>query len=160
VTFLIFPLLSGEWFMAFDPLLTRLRQLELPNGFRYVCSLYTRCKICSNQHPLPFNIVYWEGRSLRLFLVLNIDCKVLYVIVTNDFTIFDFVGDANQENVVKFLVEGDEDRLKKILARARKTKLHYLLKVLNEAESQKTIYVADQHLYGYLKTLLTLNQII
>jgi hypothetical protein len=104
--------------------------------------------------------VYWDGESFRLFLVLNIDCKVLYVIVTNDFTIFDFIGDANQENVIRFLAEGREGELRKLIERARKTDPGYLFKVLNEAEKQETLHVVDQHLYDHLKTLLTLNQIV
>ena len=139
----------------------------IPKNLRHVCSLYATCKICSAPGWLS-NVMYWEGKSLRLFLMLDTDCETTYMVVVNEaddvLAVVDLTGSGLSEHIekfsVEFLAEGREDRLRKLIERARKTDPRYLLKVLNEAESQKTIYVADQHLYGYLKTLLTLNQII
>ena len=134
----------------------------IPKNLRHVCSLYATCKICSAPGWLS-NIMYWEGKSLRLFLMLDTDCEITYMVVVNDSAVVDLTGSGLSEHIekfsVEFLAEGREDRLRKLIERARKTDPRYLLKVLNEAESQKTIYVADQHLYNHLKTLLALNQI-
>jgi hypothetical protein len=134
----------------------------IPKNLRHVCSLYATCKICSAPGWLS-NVMYWEGKSLRLFLMLDTDCEITYMVVVNDLAVVDLTGSGLSEHIekfsVEFLAEGREDRLRKLIERARKTDPRYLLKVLNEAESQKTIYVADQHLYNHLKTLLALNQI-
>ena len=152
-----------------DPLLAwAMSKIEtIPKNLRYVCSLYIYCKACSAPGSLS-NVMYWEGKSFRLFLMLDIDCEITYMVVVDEsdnvLAVVDMTGSGLSEHVgkfsVKFLAEGREGELRKILERARKTNPGYLLKMLNEAERQKTMYVADQHLYDYLKTLLTLNQIV
>jgi hypothetical protein len=117
---------------------------------------------------LPFNIVYWEGKSLRLFLMLDTDCEITYMVVVNEvddvLAVVDLTGPGLSEHIdkfsVEFLAEGREGRLRELVERARKTDPRYLLKVLNEAENHGTLHVADQHLYNHLKTLLVLNQIV
>jgi hypothetical protein len=82
----------------------------------------------------------------------------------NVLAVVDMTGSGLSEHVgkfsVKFLAEGREGKLRKLIERARKTNPGYLLKMLNEAEKQGTLHVADQHLYDHLKTLLTLNEIV
>ena len=135
----------------------------IPKNLRHVCSLYATCKICSAPGWLS-NVMYWEGKSLRLFLMLDTDCEITYMVVVNDSAVVDLTGSGLSEHIekfsVEFLAEGREDRLRKLIERARKTDPRYLLRVLNEAESHETIYVADQHLYNHLKTLLALNQVV
>jgi hypothetical protein len=116
--------------------------------------------------------MYWEGTSFRLFLMLDIDCEITYMVVVgksdnvsdNVLAVVDMTGSGLSERVdefsVKFLAEGREGELRKLIERARKTDPGYLFKVLNEAEKQETLHVVDQHLYDHLKTLLTLNQIV
>jgi hypothetical protein len=134
----------------------------IPKNLRHVCSLYIYCKACSAPGSLS-NVMYWEGKSLRLFLMLDIDCEITYMVVVgksdNVLAVVDMTGSGLSELSVKFLAEGREGELRKLIERARKTNPRYLLKMLNEAERQKTMYVADQHLYDHLKTLLALNQI-
>ena len=139
----------------------------IPKDLRHVCSMYIYCKACSAPSLLS-NIMYWEGRSLRLFLMLDTDCETTYMVVVNEaddvLAVVDLTGSGLSEHIdkfsVEFLAEGREGRLRKLVERARKTDPRYLLRVLNEAESHETIYVADQHLYNHLKTLLALNQVV
>ena len=139
----------------------------IPKYLRHVCSLYIYCKACSAPSLLT-NVMYWEGKSLRLFLMLDIDCEITYMVVVNEvdnvLAVVDMTGSGLSEHIdkfsVEFLAEGREGKLRKLIGRARKTDPHYLLKVLKEAENQKTMYVADQHLYDHLKALLTLSQIV
>ena len=139
----------------------------IPKNLRHVCSLYIYCKICSAPGLLS-NVMYWEGKSFRLFLMLDIDCEITYMVVVgksdNVLAMADMTGSGLSEHIdkfsVEFLAEDREGKLRKLVERARKTDPGYLLKVLNEAEKQGTLHVEDQHLYNYLKTLLALNQII
>jgi hypothetical protein len=138
----------------------------IPKNLKHVCSLYIYCKACSAPALLS-NVMYWEGKSLRLFLMLDTDCETTYMVVVNEvddvLAVVDLTGSGLREHIdkfsVEFLAEGREGRLRKLVERARKTDPRYLLKVLNEAENHGTLHVADQHLYGHLKTLLALNQI-
>jgi hypothetical protein len=139
----------------------------IPKDLRHVCSLYIYCKACSAPGLLS-NVMYWEGRSLRLFLMLDIDCEVTYMVVVgksdNVLAVVDMTGSGLSEHIdkfsVKFLAEDREGKLRRLVERARKTGPDYLLKVLNTAENQGTLHVEDQHLYDYLKTLLALHQIV